>query len=87
MLIHDEEVPRHIWRIAIVTGALPSRDSEIRRAILRIVKTNRIIKHPINKLIQIENRFQDTNQIDKPRKQKLRRGATVTGEIKTKYEC
>ena len=42
-LIYDEKVPRHFWRIAIVTGVLPSRDSEIRRAIVRIGKTNAIL--------------------------------------------
>ena len=29
VLIYDEMVPRHFWRIAIVTGVIPSRDSEI----------------------------------------------------------
>ena len=30
VLVYDETVPRHAWRIAIVTGVLPSRDSKIR---------------------------------------------------------
>ena len=29
--VYDEKVPRHFWRIAIVTGVLPSRDSETKR--------------------------------------------------------
>ena len=36
-LVIYEKVPKHFWRIAIVTRVLPSRDSEIRRAIVRIV--------------------------------------------------
>ena len=31
MLVYDEMVLRHFWRIAIVTGVLPSRDSETKR--------------------------------------------------------
>ena len=32
VLVYDEKVPRHFWRIAIVTGVLPSRDSETKRS-------------------------------------------------------
>ena len=38
------------YTFAIVTGALTSRDSEIEGAIVRIAKTNAILKHPVNKL-------------------------------------
>ena len=46
----DEKVPRHFWKIAIVTGLLPCRDSEIKGAIVRIKKTNAIFKRPVYKL-------------------------------------
>ena len=62
MLVYDETVPRHFWRIAIVTGGLPSRDSEIRGAIVRIAKDNTILKCPVNKLFPNENTYQDNNQ-------------------------
>ena len=32
VLVYDEKVPRHFWRIAIVTVVLPSRDSAIKRS-------------------------------------------------------
>ena len=32
VLIYDEMVPRHFWRIAIVTGVLPGRYSEKKRS-------------------------------------------------------
>ena len=60
-----EKVSRHFWRIAIVTRVLPSRDSEIRGAIVRIAKTNTILKRPVNKLFAVENTYHDTNQTDK----------------------
>ena len=41
---------------------LPSRDSDIRGAIVRIAKTNTIFKRPVIKLFSIENKYQDTNQ-------------------------
>ena len=80
-------VSRHFGRIAIVTGVLPSRDSEIREAIVIMAKTNVILKRPVNKLFTVKNTYHDTNQTDKAREQKLRREATVIGELKIKYEC
>ena len=75
MLVFYEKVLRHFWRIAIVTRVLPSRDSEIRGAIVRIAKTNTILKRPVNKLFTVENTYHDTNQTDKAREQKLKREA------------
>ena len=65
-------MPRHFCRIAIVTQVLPSKDSEIRGAIVRIAKTNTILKRPVKKLFAVENTYHDTNQTDKARKQKFR---------------
>ena len=87
MLVYDEMVPRNFCRIAIVTGVLPLRDSEIRGAIVRMAKTNAILKRPVNKLFTVKNTYHDTNQTDKSTEQKLRREAAVTGELKMKYEC
>ena len=65
MLVFHEKVPRHFWKISVVTRVLLSRDSEIRGVIVRIVKTNRILKRPVNKLFAVENTYHDTNQTDK----------------------
>ena len=62
-------MPKHFSRIAIVAGVLPSRDTEIKGAIVKIAKTNTILKRPINKFLRIENTCHDTNQTDKGRKQ------------------
>ena len=55
VLVYDEKAPKRFWRIAIVTGVLPSRDSEIRETIVRIAKSNTILKRPLNKLFTVEN--------------------------------
>ena len=60
---------------SIVTGVLPSRDSEIRGTIVRIVKTDTILKCPLNKLFTVENTYHDTNQTDKAKEQKLKQEA------------
>ena len=65
-------VPRHFWRIAIVTGVLPGRDSELRGAIVRMAKINTILKRPVNKLFTVENTHHDTNETDKARGQKVK---------------
>ena len=72
MLIFSEKVPRHFWRIPIVTRVLPRRDSEIRGAIVRITKTNNNPKTSHKKLFTVENTYHDTNQTDKAREQKFR---------------
>ena len=41
---------------------LPSRESEIRGAIVRIEKSNAILKCPVNKPFAIENTYHDTNK-------------------------
>ena len=87
VLVNDEKAPKRFWRIAIVTGVLPSRDSEIRETIVRIAKSNAILKRPLNKLFTVENTYHDTDQTNKEREQKLRREAAVIGELKRKYEC
>ena len=48
LLVYDEKLPRHFWEIAIITNVSPSRDSEIKGAIVKIKKTNATLKrHPI----------------------------------------
>ena len=61
LLVFYKKVLRHFRRIAIVTRLLPSRDSEITGAIVRIA----ILKRPVNKLFAVENTYPDTNQTDK----------------------
>ena len=52
-LVYDEKVPRHFWRIAIVTEVLANGNFEIRGAIVRIAKTITILKRPLNKLFPV----------------------------------
>ena len=86
VLVYDEKVLTHFRRITIVTRVLPSRDSAITGAIVRIAKTNTILKCPVNKLFKVENTCHHINQTDEAREQKFRREAAVVGEQKRKYE-
>ena len=87
VLVYDEKVPKHFWRIAIVTEVLPSRVLKQKGVIVRIKKANTVFKSPVNKLFPTEYTYHDTNQTDKAREQKLRRAAAVIGEMKRKYDC
>ena len=80
VLVYDEKILRQFWRIAIVTGVLPSKNSEKKGAMVRIKKTNSIHKRPVNKLFLIECTYQDTIQTDS-REQKLRLEATLIDEL------
>ena len=86
MLVYDGKVPINLWRIVIVTMLLSSRDSEI-GGIIRIAKTNAILKRPVNKLFPVENTYHNNNQRDKARGQKLVNEATRISKQKRKYEC
>ena len=48
-------MPTYFWRIVIVTQVLPSRDSETREVVVRIAKTNTILKGPVNKLFALNS--------------------------------
>ena len=85
MPVYGEKVSKHFWRIAIVAGVLPSRDSETRETIVKIAQTTTIFELLINKLFTMENAYQDTNQTDNAREQKLRQEAALLLELK--YEC
>ena len=63
MLDFYEKVSRHFSRIARVTRLLPSRDSEIRGAIVRIAKTNAILKRSVNNLFVVENTYLENTLI------------------------
>ena len=42
-----------------LTGVLPSRDYDIRGAIVRMAKTNAMLKRSVNKLFPFENTYQE----------------------------
>ena len=44
---------------------LPSRESEIKEAIVTLAKTNKILKCPLNKLSTKKNTYHDFKQADK----------------------
>ena len=58
-----EKVSRYFSRIARVTRLLPSRDYEIRGAIVRIAKANTILKRFVNNLFAVENTYHENTLI------------------------
>ena len=82
VIIGDENRPRSSWRLAKVEKLIESKDKQIRGAIERVSKTNKLVTRPVNKLYLVE-RFpcEDTDvNINK-----TRREAAVIGELKRKY--
>ena len=65
VLVFYEKLSRNFWRIVTVMRVLPSKDSEIRGEIVRITKTNTILKRPVNKLLPVEYTYHDTKLTDK----------------------
>ena len=65
VLVFYEKVPRHSWKIFIVTRVFPRTDSQVKGVIVRIAETNTILKRHVNKLFAAENTYHDTYQTDK----------------------
>ena len=53
-----ESCPNYFRELPL-TEVLPSRDSKLRGAIVRMAKTNEILNCPVNKLFSIENTYQE----------------------------
>ena len=47
-------------------------NTQVRGALVRIAKTNAILKRPMKKPFIVENTYRDTNQTDRAKGQKLR---------------
>ena len=66
MLVYDEKVLRHFWRISTVTGYYLVQILTQEGAKAGIKKANAILKPPVNKLFRIEHTY-GTNQTDQAR--------------------
>ena len=67
VLVYDEKVPRHFWRISTVTGVLPSRESETKRSDNENEKGQWNPQMSRKKLFVTEYTYHDTKQTDKAR--------------------
>ena len=86
VLVFYEKVPKHFWKIFIVTWVLTSRDSEIREVIVRIAKTNTVHKNPVNKLFTVENTYHDTNQTDKASNKEIASPSLLPSESRISWK-
>ena len=54
VIIGDANRPRSSWRLAKVEKLIESNDKQIRGAIVRVSKTNKLVTRPVNKLYLVE---------------------------------
>ena len=100
VIIHNDNLPRSLWRIGRIENLLISKDSEIRGAEVR-TPSQKVLKRPINKLYPIEyakfqnyspleNKVNETeNRIESEygrNDRRPRRQSAVTGELRRKME-
>ena len=50
VIIHDEKLPRQLWRLGRIVKILHSNDGRVRGAEVKVGKTKSIIRRPVNKL-------------------------------------
>ena len=94
VLIHDDNAPRHLWRIGRVIELIKSKsDNEVRGASVKVPRTGRTVQRPTNKLIPIEciESHLQNNDPDRLRSvpaplQRSRRNAAIVGELKRRFE-
>ena len=65
VVIEEDVMPRHRWRLGVVVELLGGRDSYVRDAKVKVEKIENIIRRPVNRLYQKEVRWSD------PREQNL----------------
>ena len=82
VIIGDGNRSRSSWRLVKVEKLIESNDKQIRGAIVRVSKTNKLVTRPVNKLYLVE-RF-SCEDIDVSTN-KSPREAAVIGELKRKY--
>ena len=65
VVIEEDVVPRHRWRLGVVVELLKGSDGYVRGAKVKVGKTKNIIRRPVNRLYLTEVRWSD------PREQNL----------------
>ena len=80
VVIEEDILPRHRWRLGIVVELLEGSDGYVKGAKVKVFKTKNIIRRPLNRLYATEVRWSD------PRKENLSHAKdTINGKINIQY--
>ena len=80
VVIEEDVVPRHSWRLGIVVELLKGSYGYVRGAKVKVGKTKNIIRRPLNRLYPTELRWSD------PREQNLSHAKdTINDKINIQY--
>ena len=63
VLVHEDFVPRHLWRLGRVEKLVTGKDGLVRGAEIKIEKTGSFIKRPVSKLFPVEYYENETKNI------------------------
>ena len=65
VLIHDDDAPRHLWRIGRVIELIKSKSgNEVRGASVKVLRTDRMVQRPTNKSNESNRTYKIMMQID-----------------------
>ena len=62
VIVHEDFVPRHMWRLGLIENLIKGKDGHVRGAYVRIGKTGVTIKRAVNKLFPVECYKEDVNK-------------------------
>ena len=93
-MIHDDNAPRHLWRIGRVVELIKSKSvNEARGALVKVPRTSQTVQRPINKLISIKSikSHLQNNDPDRLRSvsaplQHSRRNAAIIDKLRRRFE-
>ena len=68
--VHEDGLPRGLWRLGKIESVIPGNDEEIRAAVVKVVKSKRgrttLLKRPVKKLFPLELFSERNRQDDEP---------------------
>ena len=88
MIVHENFQPRTLWKMGIIEDVIKGSDRHTRGAVVRISKSNSLIKRPVNLLYPIE--YKESLNVEQEvfdeecNQQPSRREAAIIGELKRK---
>ena len=90
VLIYDEKVSCHLWRLGRVVDIIPNIDSNIRVAKIKIGKIGVIVNRAVHKLYPVEcsmtyDTEDDVNKVNQEYTCPRKREAVITREFRKKF--
>ena len=86
--MEEENKPRSSWKLGKVEGLIKGHDNQVRRAHVKVAKTNAVVQRTESRLHKIEGKEDNVNKESdhsENTSNRPKRKAAIIGELKRKY--